>query len=355
VAPPDAGRDIARILVCEDSRAFAAGLKLFLERDDDLRVVGVAATGEEALSAVPRLRPDLVTMDIELPGMTGIEATRRIVARHDVPILVVSSHTPRGSERAAAALAAGAVDVVAKSYVRLDDPMSAAAVALRRRIKRLARVRTRRIGGLAAPAAAAPRHVPGRNLHRRASVVAIGASTGGPQALLQVLSMLPADYRLPVLVVQHMSAGFTVGLARWLHQQVSLPVAIAEDGSPLRPGVWFAPEDVHLVLDKSMRMALDGNTDVGVHRPSVDVMLDAVARTAAGGAVGVVLTGMGRDGAAGIAAVRSAGGLTIAQDESTSVVWGMPRAAAESGAELVLPLPEIGSTLAALAPRRAET
>jgi two-component system chemotaxis response regulator CheB len=178
--------------------------------------------------------------------------------------------------------------------------------------------------------------------------VAIGASTGGPQALLEILSALPADYPVPVMVVQHMAEGFTAGLARWLDQQVPLPVALAQDGSPLRPGIWFAPEKVHLTLGRSMRMTLDGATEAGVHRPAVDVLLSTVARVTGSGSVGVVLTGMGRDGAEGIAAIRAAGGLTVAQDESTSVVWGMPRAAAERGAELVLPLPEIGAAIAGL-------
>lgn len=348
MGPVGTGRNLARILICEDSPTFAAGLKLFLERDEGIRVVATVSSGEQAVGAVHSMRPDLVTMDLELPGMDGLEATRRILARHRVPILVISSHTPRGSERVAAALAAGAVDVLAKSYLRLDAPSTPAAAAIRLRVKRLARLRFQ--GNGAAPTEAPAGPPPERYVlrPRRSSVVAIGASTGGPQALLTLLSMLPGDFGLPLLVVQHMSAGFTPGLVRWLDQQVPLPVSMAHDDLSLRRGVWFAPEDSHLVLDASMRLRLDTSTEAGVHRPAVNVLLDAVARAAGSGAVGVVLTGMGRDGAEGISAIRSAGGLTIAQDESTSVVWGMPRAAAERGAELVLPLERIGSTLAAL-------
>jgi two-component system chemotaxis response regulator CheB len=347
----EAGNDVARILICDDSRTFAAGFKRFLEYDEGLRVAHIAATGEAALRAVPRVRPDLITMDIELPGINGIETTKRIIAEYPVPIVVVSSHTRRGSELAAAALGAGAVDVLAKSYVRLDAPTSATAVALRHRIKRLARADALRVRPAAGRSSTPRRSLASSSRRRgRASVVAIGASTGGPQALLEVLSTLPASFGLPVMVVQHMSAGFTPGLARWLDQQVALPVAMAEDGAALRPGIWFAPEDVHLVVDRSMRIALDGLSEAGgVHRPSVDVLLRSVAVAAGSGAVGVVLTGMGRDGSDGIAAVREAGGLTIAQDESSSVVWGMPRAAAERGAELVLPLGQIGATLSGLA------
>ena len=345
---PDAG--VPRVLICDDSRTFAAALERLLEHEGDLDVVGVAASAEEALAAVPRLRPQLVTMDVELPGMDGIEATRRILADHGVPVVVVSGHAPRDSERAAAALGAGALDALPKSSFRLDRPDSAAMVALRRRLARLARARPPALAGGSASTPGATRAATGADAAgRRGSVVAIGASTGGPQALLMVLSQLPADFRAPVLVVQHMSAGFTAGLVRWLDEQVALPVRMAGEGVALRRGVWFAPEDAHLVLQPSQRLALDRVTAAGPHRPAADVLLSTVARAAGRGAVGVVLTGMGRDGGEGIAAVRAAGGLTIAQDEATSAVWGMPRAAVERGAELVLPVPRIGLALRGLA------
>ena len=348
-----AATDTARILICDDSRTFAVGLKRFLEYDGGLHVADIAATGEDALRVLSSLRPDLVTMDIELPGMNGIEAIRRILAEHQVPIVVVSSFTRRGSDLAAAALAAGAVDVLAKSRVRLDAPSSPAAVALRYRMRRLARGRgADQVRASAVTARARNGRPPatgGWRRCRRSSVVAIGASTGGPQALHEVLRMLPSSYRLPVLVVQHMSAGFTPGLARWLDQQVPMSVAMAQDGMALEPGVWFAPEEAHLVLGPSMRVMLDRSGEADLHRPSADALLSSVAEASGSSAVGVVLTGMGRDGAKGIAAVRAAGGLTIAQDEPSSVVWGMPRAAADAGAELVLPLSEVGLVIAELA------
>jgi two-component system chemotaxis response regulator CheB len=317
-----------------------------LEYDRELRVEAVVGSAEEALRALPRVRPDLVTMDIELPGMNGVEATKRIVAEHSVPILVISSFTERGSRLAAAALGAGASDALAKDDLRLDAPAGPAAGALRRRIKRLASIDSvgRHSNGRT------PRY-PASVRRRRANVIAIGASTGGPRALLELLSVLPAGFPIPVMVVQHMSTGFTSGLTTWLNQQVPLPVALAQHGSALGPGVWFAPEEVHLLLDRSLGMSLDGTLDAGAHRPAADVLLKSVADVAGGAGVGVILTGMGRDGAEGIAALRSAGGLTIAQDPSTSVVWGMPQAAVDSGAELVLPLPEIGAALCRLGNR----
>jgi two-component system chemotaxis response regulator CheB len=180
---------------------------------------------------------------------------------------------------------------------------------------------------------------------RRASVVAICASTGGPPALGAVLSELPEDYPLPVLVVQHMSPGFLDGLIAWLDSRVRLPVRRSADGEPARPGVWFAPEGAHLVLDESRRMVHDAESISGYHRPAADMLFTSMAATAGRRAVSVVLTGMGSDGAEGTGAVRGAGGLTIAQDRDTSAIFGMPRAAAEHGAELILPLQEIGRAL----------
>jgi two-component system chemotaxis response regulator CheB len=339
---------MTRILICDDSRAFAAGLKRFLEHDGDLRVVARAVGAEQAVAEVQRVRPDLVKMDIEMPGLDGIEATRRILALRPVPIIVISGHTPRGSERAAAALAAGAVDVISKAAVRLETIDSPAAVLLRQRIRRLARPPGQRSGPRAAPGRGGVPTAPAPVAH--ATVVAIAASTGGPQALLQILSALPGGYGIPVLVVQHMTPGFTGGLASWLDQQVAVPVALAAEGERLGPGVWFAPEGAHLRIDPLMRAALDPGSGAELYRPAADILLRSAAEVAGGGAVGVVLTGMGRDGAAGIAAVRAAGGLTVAQDEASSVVWGMPGAAIEQGAELVLPPAEIGALLGGLVP-----
>jgi two-component system chemotaxis response regulator CheB len=180
-------------------------------------------------------------------------------------------------------------------------------------------------------------------------VVGICASTGGPQALRAVLSALPADYPLPILVVQHIAAGFTEGLVRWLSDIVTLPVRLASAGIPATPGVWVACEGTHLVLDQRRCLQLDPRTAVGAHRPSGDVLLFSLAEHAADGAVAVILSGMGSDGADGLAAVGAAGGVTIAQDEATSAIYGMPRAAAERGAGIVLPLDSIGPALSRLA------
>lgn len=333
--------DVARVLVCEDSPTYAAALRGFLERDDDLRVVGVCDSGEALLQALPAARPDLVTMDVELPGIDGVETTRRLMASSPLPVLVLSGHTPRGSERAAAALAAGALDAMAKSELRLDDAAGPAAVALRRRVKRLARARMRPVSGRVKRQPPPPAAV-----GRRAGVIGICASTGGPQALHALLAQLPSDFPIPLLVVQHIASGFLDGLVRWLNDSVAVPVGIAQQGAMLASGVTFAPNDSHLGLREG-GLELDRDTVAGPHRPSGDLLLGSLAARGAD-AVAVVLTGMGRDGANGLAAVARAGGLTIAQDESSCAVYGMPRAAAERGAELRLAPADIGAALSRL-------
>jgi two-component system chemotaxis response regulator CheB len=310
-----------------------------MEYEGDLKVVGVCSRGEEALEALPRLQPDLVTMDTELPGISGIETTARIMRSQPTPIVVLSAHTRRASERAAAALAAGALDVLSKADLALDDPAGPRAIAFRRRVARLARayVRQRR------PSGSRPRDP--RRGRRSGRAVGICASTGGPQALETVLAGLPADFSIPVLVVQHMGNGFMEGLVSWLDQRLPLPVRIARDGVKARPGVWFAPDDAHLLLEASMRLRLDRETLAGPHRPSGNLLLKSIASAVGAEGVAVVLTGMGRDGADGVAAMRAVGGHTIAQDEATSAVFGMPKAATESGAEVVLPLSGIATEL----------
>jgi two-component system chemotaxis response regulator CheB len=336
-----------RILVCEDSATYALGLKRFLETGGDMEVVAVCETGEEALEAVPRLAPDLVTMDLDLPGMGGIRAVEQIMRSHAVPILVLSGRVRRGSSGAAEALSAGALEALPKSHVHIDDPAGPAAVALRFRFKRLAAARVSTPNG----AAPAPPPSPSFVAPRRTGVSVIGicASTGGPRALETVLAGLPATFPVPLLVVQHMTVGFTEGLASWLDRRIPLSVALAGGDHTLTPGVWIAPDGAHLKLEAGMTLTLDADTADGHHRPSGDLLFASMAAAAGEGAVGVVLTGMGRDGARGVEAVRRAGGRAIAQDEETSAIFGMPRAAAEAGADIVLPIGAIAGALERLA------
>jgi two-component system chemotaxis response regulator CheB len=301
----------------------------------------VFASGEEAVDALARLSPDLVTIGLELPGMGGVRAIEAIMRAHPVPIVVVGDGAGRRSEGTAAALAAGAMEALPKALVQLEDPQGPAAVSLRHRLRRLARngVDGGRAPSSGPPASGGPRR------DSPATVIGICASAGGPAALEVILAGLPADFPVPVLVVQHITTGFIEGLVRQLGERASVPVRIASDGQIAGPGIWFPPDDTHLVLEPHMRLCLDGETVVGAHRPSGDVLLESMASVAGAGAVGVVVTGMGRDGARGVEAIVGKGGSVIAQDEDSSSVFGMPRAAVEAGAEIVLPLSAIAGAL----------
>jgi two-component system chemotaxis response regulator CheB len=334
---------VPRVLICEASRSFAVRLRRLLEHDGDITVAAVCATAEEAIAALPRVRPDVMTMDIELPGMDGLAAIEEIMSGRPLPILVISVDVDNGSEKAAAALAAGALDTIPKQDIDLGDPEGAAAAALRHRVKVLSHVRVLRHPRARLRGGPAEQR-PGR----RASVIGMCGSTGGPYVLARLLKDLPADYPIPILVVQHISVGFTEGLARWLDQSVSLPVGIAEDEAPAAPGAWIAPDGAHLKLAPTGRLCLDRHTIAGHYRPSGDVLFESIAAVAGKTGVAVVLTGMGSDGAIGAAAVRRCGGLAIAQDQESSAIYGMPRAAVARGADLVLSPGEIAAYLTGL-------
>jgi two-component system chemotaxis response regulator CheB len=347
MTPATAAVEARRVLICEDSSTYAAGLSRLLARDPQIEVVGVCATAEATLARLAALErtPHLVTMDMELPGMSGREAIELIMSAHPVPILVLAGRVQHGSPQALDSLGAGALEVLCKDTLDFRDPGGTDARAFRERVKLLSRV----------PVLRHPRGALGRDRHtagglgtpRSASVIGICASVGGPPALASVLAALPAGFAIPILVVQHITNGFTQGFARWLDDQVPLPVRIAATGK-VGPGIWVAPEGAHLALGAGWRLGLADRSDAGPHRPSADVLLRSIAATARAEGVAVVLTGMGKDGAAGLGEIRRAGGLTIAQDEASSAVFGMPKAAAEQGAELVLPPAQIGARLRTL-------
>ena len=339
-----------RVVICDHSPVWGRALRRFIEQDPDLKVTGTFASAEEMLPRLAGIKPDLITMDLELPGMDGAAATQQIMREHPVPILIVSAQANGDSGLAARALAAGALETVSKSRLTLGRPRDEWANATRSRFKRLAslQLKTRPHSG---GSATAGHHAALRD--RSISVVGIGTSTGGPQALLSVLSALPANYPFPVLVVQHIATGFGEGLVESLDRKVDLPVRFAKHGARAGPGIWFAPGEAHLRLEPDHCFALDDTTTRGHHRPSLDVLLESLASAAGQAALGVVLTGMGRDGAAGVKAIRAAGGFVVAQDEDSSAVFGMPRAAIEAGADLVLPLADVGPVLQHLRPAGA--
>jgi two-component system, chemotaxis family, protein-glutamate methylesterase/glutaminase len=328
-----------RIVLGAESHSRLFGLATYLEVDRALVVVACCQAYEEVLASVRRTSPDLVVVELDLLGTSVAVTASRVRRARPVRVVVLADAHQQRSERGCAALAAGAVMVVGGAAIDLDAPTTALARSFRRQFQH---------GAVAEPPMAGARSLRATR-PQRATVIGICASTGGPQALAAVLSRIPAEFAIPVLVVQHMLSGFTEGMVSWLNEQVPAPIAIARDGQELEPGVWFAPDGSHLVVDAGRRLALDPGPPLAGHRPSGDKLLGSLAEIAGGGAVAVVLTGMGRDGAMGLAAVEAVGGRTIAQDEASSTVYGMPRAAADGGAAQVLSLAAIGDELASLA------
>ncbi len=352
-----------RVLVVEDSLTVRRRLCEVLAADPGIEIAGEAEDGRRGIELCRDVRPDVVTLDMMLPVMSGLAATEYIMAHCPTPILIVSSSTNRGELfKTYEALAAGAVDVLEKpSGVEPDGQWAErliSTVRLVSRIKVITHPRAR-LGslGCSAPApilAPAPTASPGVATPR---VVALGASTGGPAAMIEILRALPAAYPLPVLLVLHIGEPFGSAFAEWLDAQTSHPVSFARDGEPLRGArgrVVMAPPDRHLVV-RGERLFLTSDPERHSCRPSVDVLFSSLAREWGPASVACLLTGMGRDGADGLLAIRRAGGCTIAQDEATSVVYGMPREAVLLGAaQRVLPLGDIGPALVSLAPTESE-
>ncbi|MCL6635296.1 MAG: chemotaxis-specific protein-glutamate methyltransferase CheB [Peptococcaceae bacterium] len=339
-----------RVLIVEDSPVTRALLEQVLNSDPGLCVVGTAGNGAEALELIRTRRPDIVTMDIQMPVMDGCEATRRIMERHPLPVVIVSASGSAGEvDKTFRALEAGAVAVVEKPAGPGHPDHAGAARKLVQTIKLMAEVKvvrrwTRHRQGEVRP---------GRVIKETETVircVAVGASTGGPQTLKTILSALPADFAAPLLIVQHIAAGFLPGLVEWLRQSSSLPLHIASHGAHLLDGhVFFAPDGYFLVVTGGGRIDLRrGQPEDGLC-PSVAHLFRSVAEVFGPRAAAVLLTGMGSDGARELKLLREKGAVTIAQDKDSSVVYGMPGEAVKLGAAAyVLPPGRIAGTLAKL-------
>jgi two-component system chemotaxis response regulator CheB len=342
---------VIRVVVVEDSVTIRKRLVEILTSDPDFTVVGEAGDGKTAIAICERLRPDVVALDMVLPVMTGLDVTEHVMAHFPTPILVVSASTNRGELfQTYEALAAGALDV-------LDKPTGAepdgqwerkflSTMKLLSRIKVITHPRARLRASSAVPANLGRRRSPPGHALR---AVAIGASTGGPAAVRELLNGLPAHFPLPILLVIHMAEGFGAAFADWLDGVSPLRVSAARTGDRLPPvgqgKVLLAPPNAHLVL-RGDRVELSMEPERNFCRPSVDVLFESVARELGAGAIACLLTGMGKDGAAGLLDVKRAGGRCIAQDEASSVVYGMPREAALLGAaHQILPLPDIAGAI----------
>lgn len=345
-----------RVLVAEDSPTMRHYIAAVLRAADGVEVVGEAADGKDAIALCLEHRPDVITMDMMMPMMSGLAATEYVMAHCPTPILIVSSSVNRGELfKTYEALAAGAVDVLEKPAG--DEPGDGWERRLIDTVKLVARIRVithprARLSttGPVPTVAAVPtvRPQPGR---APCDVVAIGASTGGPGAIVEVLRGLPPTFMLPVLFVLHIGAPFGPAFADWLDGQTERRVLYGHDGLPMREvgsTVVMAPPDSHLVV-RNGTLRLTSAPERHSCRPSVDVLFESVAQEYGARAAACLLTGMGRDGASGLLQIRDRGGLTIAQDEESCVVYGMPREAVQIGAvEHVLPLSEIGRALATL-------
>ncbi len=338
---PPTRRRPARVLVVDDSAIARKTFVSELSRDPGIEIVGTAPDAYIARDKIVKLEPDVITLDLEMPRMNGLDFLRKLMHYHPMPVIVVSSLTPKGGDLCMAAMEAGAVEVICKPGA--GYPLTDMMVELADKIKAAARARTKEVDrvtdeplGRLEPLTASER--PGK-------IVAIGASTGGAEALRHFLSVMPENSP-PMVIVQHMPEHFTRSFADRLNSLSAIHVKEAEDGDVVRTGqALIAPGNYHMLLKRiSGRYVVEVKSGplVGRHRPSVDVLFKSVAQTSGSNSVGVLMTGMGKDGSEGLLRMKESGAATIAQDEASCVVYGMPREAVELGAaEHVLPLDRI--------------
>jgi len=352
-----------RVLVVDDSAFMCRVISDAINQLQGMEVVGRAGNGREALAQITSLRPDVVTMDVEMPTMDGLMALEQIMKANPVPVIMVSSLTRQGTEQTVKALQLGAVDFVAKPTARVPHNMTEFSEELKIKILAAAGARKKlqnlyRCTDLKSIIWKTPADKKALDLTAALNkLVLIGMSTGGPKALHQVIPNLPGNLGAGVLIVQHMPAGFTKSLAERLDGISRLRVKEAEHGERVLPGcVYIAPGDFHMTVNaqttqggRSLHLALNQDPPRSGHRPSVDVMLESAAKQFWAKMVCVIMTGMGSDGAKGLAMVKDRGGKTIAEDQSTCIVYGMPKMAVETGkVDRVVPLPEISAEITRL-------
>jgi len=333
-----------RVLIVDDSPVVRHLLIEILSHQPDLQVVGYARDGKEALYLAERLKPDLIVMDILMPEVNGVEATQVIMETCPTPILVMSGAIQtRADQLAFDAIQAGALSIVIKPKVGEDYEAIKDELLTKIRLMSQVRVTRRRSAAMRmTPAILHPAAV-----SYKIRITAIGSSTGGPAALRSIFSRLPSRYPVPIAVVQHMTPGFIGGMAEWLSVTSPNPVKLAEHAEPLRPGtIYIAPEGFHMGVTADGKICLEEGAEVEGARPSINRLFATVADSYGPMGLGVLLTGMGNDGVDGLSRIKTMGGKTIAQDESTSVVFGMPQQAIQAGAvDRVLRIEEIPQAL----------
>lgn len=324
-----------QIAIVNDSAMAREGLRRIVASDPEHRVIWMAESGAEAVKRASRHTPDIILMDLIMPGMDGVEATRRIMAEHPCAILVVTASVQDNAPKVFEAMGAGALDAVNTPVVGTDGNNEGREALLHklRTVKSLVR-------GNARLEAAQRRLSPCVHNHPEEHLLALGASTGGPAALATILGELPADLGVSIVAVQHVDALFAPSFAHWLEDRIGRPVRLSGEGEGLRPNVvYLAARDDHLILRADARLGYTPEPVAYPYRPSVNAFFDSLVSHWRGSATGVLLTGMGRDGAEGLLALRQQGWHTLAQDQASSAVYGMPKAAAElQAAERILPL-----------------
>ncbi|MCI3281072.1 chemotaxis-specific protein-glutamate methyltransferase CheB [Synechococcus sp. PCC 6717] len=338
-----------RVFLVEDSPIALSILKQLLQTAPDIVVVGTAVTGREALLQIPECQPDVVCTDLYMKEMDGREFTRQLMARAPRPVLVISVAV-REAQTAFELLQAGATDVFPKPSSGLMADYDRNELINKIRVLAGVKVFTRPLQPRPTVSAGAPAYLQATVTAKQAAIVGIGASTGGPQAIAKILQDLPASFPVPIVCTQHISVGFLSGLVAWLARETRLRVTIANAGDTPQPGVvYFAPDSWNLEVDRRGKLSLSPPVEGERHCPSVNVMLRSLAAFYGEATIGVLLTGMGDDGAAGMQAISRVGGITIAQDEATSIIFGMPKEAIALGAvRYILPIERIGTVLAEL-------
>lgn len=338
-----------RTLVVDDSVFMRAMLKKALSRAANIEVIGSAQNGTEALKKIGDLKPDVVTLDIEMPGLSGLDVLERVMKDAPIPIVMVSTKTQEGAEMTFQALELGAVDYVAKPLADKSASLQRFQEKVVHAVETAFKANRHRLGGMGKRKILRPRAA---TIDTADRVVAIGISAGGPATLHELLPMFPKDFP-PVVLAQHMPAGFTAPFAERLNRTAAIEIKEAASRDVLEPGrLYLAPGDRHLRIVKqgaTMRLMLDKGAKMSGFRPSVDVLFHSVAATFGDRAIGLVMTGMGSDGAQGIRDLRAAGAKTLAQDCESSIVFGMPKAAADTGCvDQVVALAEIPDILVRL-------
>lgn len=343
-----------QVLVVEDSPVMRELLVHIFGADPEIAVIGTAGNGDEAIEAVKRRQPDVITMDVHMPKMNGMDATRKIMETNPVPIIILTGSSVRGEVAATfRALEAGALAVVEKPPGIGHPGHETAVKELVQTVKLMSEVKVVKRWPkrqAAAPAEPARRAIELAPAQTEIKLVAIGASTGGPIVLKTILSGLPRDFPVPILIVQHIATGFTEGFAEWLAQSTGVAVHVAAHGEPLLRGhAYVAPDGFHLSVEESGRIALSSQEPENGHRPSVSRLFRSVAKVMGRNAIGVLLTGMGKDGAEELKLMKEKGAVTIAQNQETSVVYGMPGEAVNlDAATHVLSPDEIAPALGSL-------